>query len=235
MKISIIVPTYNEKENLPVLVKKIFDLKIPDLSLLIIDDASPDGTGQIAEELAKKYPLKVIHRQGKLGLGSAYRLGFKKALEQGADLIFEMDADLSHNPYDIPRFIAGTDEADIVLGSRRIKGGKIAGWNLWRKFCSWGGAETSRLALGLKVKDPTTGFRCYKKEILEKIPFEKIKSNGYAWQEEILFLAEMYGAKIKEIPITFIDRKKGKSKFSLREVAEFFVTLIKLKFKNPDN
>lgn len=229
MKISVIIPTYNEKENLPILVQKIFDLKIPNLNLLIIDDNSPDGTGQLADELSKKYPIQVIHRRQKMGLGSAYRLGFEKTLSQGADLIFEMDADLSHNPNDLPRFIQAAEQADIVVGSRYIPGGKIIGWNLWRRFCSWAGNQASRMILGLKPKDVTTGFRCYKKEILKKIPYQGIKSEGYSWQEEILLLGQKYKAKIQEIPITFVDRKMGRSKFGWPEIWDFFKALVRLK------
>ncbi|GEM_PF-522238 len=231
MKISIIIPTYNEKENLPVLVQRIFNLKISNLNLIIIDDNSPDQTGQLADDLSKKYPIQVIHRRQKMGLGSAYRLGFGKALNQGADLIFEMDADLSHNPADLPKFIQAAEQADIVLGSRYRPGGKIIGWSLWRKFCSRTGNQISKIVLGLKPKDVTTGFRCYKKEILKKIPYQEIKSEGYSWQEEILLLGQKHKAKIQEIPITFVDRKLGQSKFGWPEIWDFFKTLIRLKTK----
>ena len=164
-----------------------------------------------------------------MGIGTAYKLGFKTVLSQGADLIFEMDADLSHDPIHLPQFIAAVEKADLVLGSRYIKGGQIIGWSIWRKFCSWAANHASRIILGLEAKDVTTGFRCYKKEILKKIPYQKIKSQGYAWQEEILLLCQKNKAKIKEIPITFVDRKRGKSKFGRAEIFGFCKTLIRLK------
>jgi len=230
-KIIVIIPTYNEAKNIAELVKEIFNQNLFSLSLIIIDDNSPDGTGQIAEELARNYPIIVIHRSRKSGLGSAYQLGFEYALKNGADFICQMDADFSHQPKDLPRLIEACQKgADLALGSRKIEGGKIIGWNWWRKFCSWGAMFFSRFILGLKTKDVTTGFRCYRKEALEKINFKEIKSSGYAWQEEIIYRAEKAGLKIKEIPITFIDRKFGKSKLSWREILEFFINIIKLKW-----
>ncbi len=230
MKIYIIIPTYNEKESLPILVEKIFNLKIPNLTLLIIDDNSPDKTGLLAEELSKKYPIRVIHRRQKSGLGSAYKLGFEKALEQGADLVFEMDADLSHNPEDLPKLIIAAESADIVIGSRYVPGGKIIGWNHWRKFCSWAGNRAARIILGLKVKDATAGFRGYQGEFLKKIPYQEIKSQGYSWQEEILFLAQKNKARIREVPVIFVNRKTGQSKFNRKEIWIFLKTLVRLKY-----
>ncbi|MEA2089054.1 MAG: polyprenol monophosphomannose synthase [Patescibacteria group bacterium] len=234
-KIFICVPTYNEKENIERLVKKIFDL-IPQLSagenlkLVIIDDNSPDQTGKIADELSKKYPIKVIHRKGKIGLGSAYIAGFKYALEKNADFVFEMDADFSHSPEDIPRFLKEADNGfEVILGSRKIKNGKIKNWNFWRYFCSYGAMFFSRLILRLKTKDVTTGFRCYKSDVLRKLNLDNIKSNGYAFQEEMIYLCEKKNFSIKEIPITFIDRKFGKSKLSYKDIIEFFIKIIKLK------
>lgn len=234
-KIFVCIPTYNEKDNIEKLVEKIFDL-IPQLSagenlkLVIIDDNSPDGTGKIVDELAKKYPIKIIHRKHKLGLGSAYIAGFKYALEKGADYIFEMDADFSHNPEDIPRLLEKANNGyDVVLGSRKIKHGKIKNWNFWRYFCSDGAMFFSRLILGLKTKDVTTGFRCYKSDILRKFNLDSIKSNGYAFQEEMIYLCEKKNFSIKEIPIIFIDRKFGKSKLSYKDIIEFFIKIIKLK------
>ncbi|MGB9609209.1 MAG: polyprenol monophosphomannose synthase [Minisyncoccia bacterium] len=230
-KIIIVIPTYNERQNLPKLVKEIFNLNLSNLSLIIIDDDSPDGTGQIADDLAKNHPLIVIHRPRKSGLGSAYQIGFIRALNEGADLICQMDADLSHNPKDIPRLIQVCREgADLAIGSRKIQGGKIIGWNWWRKFCSWGAMFFSRLILGLKTKDVTTGFRCYRRTTLEKINFQKIKSSGYAWQEEVIYRTEKEGLKIKEIPIIFIDRKFGMSKLGPLEIIEFLINIFKLKF-----
>lgn len=228
--IFIIIPTYNEGENIEKLIKKIFNLGIQNLNVAIVDDNSSDGTGKKADELAKNFPVKVIHRPQKSGLGSAYKEGFKYALENGADLIFEMDADFSHSPQEIPNFIKTIKEGhDVVIGSRRIKGGKIIGWNIFRKFSSWGAMTISRVILNLKIYDVTSGFRCYKRKVLESIDLDKINSNGYAFQEEMIYLCEKKGFKIKEIPIIFFDRKFGKSKLSKKEIVEFFINLSKLK------
>ncbi len=230
MIIWIIIPTYNELENLPNLVRAIDEnLKNHDHHILIVDDNSPDGTGDLAEKLKEKYPLEVLHRAGKLGLGSAYRLGFKHALAKGADFIFEMDADFSHDPKDIPRLlVAAENGADLVLGSRKIKDGKIIGWNWWRHFCSDGAMVFARFLLGLKTKDITTGFRCFRSAALKKINYETVKSNGYAFQVEMVWRLEKAGLKIIEVPVTFVDRKFGQSKLNRKDVMEFFMRAIKL-------
>lgn len=232
-KIFIIIPTYNEKDNIKKLICQIFDSNIPDLNILIIDDNSPDGTGEIIKDLIKKHQnrLHLIQRNGKLGMGSAYIAGFKYALSENADLIFEMDADFSHDPKYIPDFIKQTNFGfDVVLGSRRIKNGGVIGWNWTRKLMSAGAMSFSRIILKLKTKDVTTGYRCYKKEVLLKVDLDKIKSNGYAFQEEMIYLCEKKEFKIKEIPIIFKDRKLGKSKLGHKDIVEFFKTVIKLKF-----
>lgn len=230
MKIFIIIPTYNEKENLERLVQEIFSLGIEGLNLVVVDDNSPDKTGLLAKNLAKKYPIFLIERQKKMGLGSAYRTGFQFALENKADLIFEMDADGSHQAKEIPKFLEAISEgAEVVIGSRRIPEGKIIGWNLWRRFCSWAATNFSRLILGLKTKDVTSGFRCYRNSVLKSLLSKEIKSEGYAWQEETIWLCEKMGFKIKEIPITFINRKFGQSKLGLSEILEFFLIILKLK------
>lgn len=232
MNKTIILPTYNEAENLPRLVKAIFDLQIPDLNILVIDDNSPDGTGVIADKLAKKYPLTVIHRRGKQGLGSAYLAGFARAIVLGADVVFEMDADFSHHPADIPRLLAEIDQGyDFVIGSRRVKGGNIKGWTWWRNIQSILAMGFARFILGLKTKDITAGYRCIRTQILKDINFKSIKSNGYAFQEELVYYCEKQGFKIKEIPVTFIDRKVGRSKLSLGDIIEFFITIFRLRFK----
>ncbi len=232
MNFFIIIPTYNEKENLFELIQRIAkELVNRDYKVLIIDDDSPDGTGQVADKLAKRYPIDVLHRPSKLGLGSAYIAGFKEALKQKADLIFEMDADLSHNPADLLKMAKEAENGnDVVIGSRKVKGGRIVGWNFWRHFCSFGAMFFSRLVLGLKTKDVTAGFRCYKRKVLEKINLDKIKSNGYAFQEEMLYRTEKLGFKVKEVPAVFIDRKKGKSKLNKKDIWEFFIIMIRLKF-----
>lgn len=234
MKIWIIIPTYNEKENIVDLVESISQsIQNYDWHILIVDDNSPDGTGNIAESLKNKYPLEVLHRQGKLGLGSAYRAGFKYCLVKGADLIFEMDADFSHQPKDLPRMVQVIQDGhDMAIGSRKVKGGKIIGWNLWRKFCSNGAMFFSRLVLGIKTRDVTAGFRCYTKQVLESFDLDKIKSNGYAFQEEMVYRVEKSGFKIAEIPVTFPDRERGKSKLNKKDIIEFFIVMLRLKFKH---
>ncbi|MFH1233301.1 MAG: polyprenol monophosphomannose synthase [Patescibacteria group bacterium] len=231
--IFIVIPTYNEKENIENLINQIFGLNIYNLNILIVDDNSPDGTGKLIQELIPKYEnfLHLIQRIKKSGLGSAYIAGFKYALEKNADLIFEMDADFSHDPKYIPDFIEEIKNGnDVVIGSRKIKGGKIKGWNLRRKFMSSGAMLFAKIILRLKTKDVTTGYRCYAKETLAQIDLDKIKSNGYAFQEEMIYQCEKKGFKIKEIPTTFIDRKLGKSKLGYKDIIEFFKTVFRLKF-----
>jgi dolichol-phosphate mannosyltransferase len=232
--IFIIIPTYNEKENIQKLVEEIFNLKIKNLHILIVDDNSPDKTGDIIENCKLKFPfLYLIQREKKLGIGGAYLAGFEFALNKKADLIFQMDADFSHNPKEIPNFLNKIDEGfDIIIGSRRIKNGKIIGWGILRSLMSLGANLSSRWILKLKTRDLTSGFRCYKKEVLENLDFKKIKSNGYSFLEEIIYLCERKNFKIKEVPITFLDRQRGKSKLSFKEIILFFLTIFKLKIKD---
>lgn len=230
MSIYLIIPTYNEKENLSTLVQAVADnLRNYDYKILVVDDNSPDGTGKLAESLKEKIPLEVIHRSGKLGIGSAYIAGFKEALKNGADLVFMMDADHSHDPKDLPRLIAATTDADLVIGSRKIKGGRIVGWNWRRHLYSNGAMLFAKTVLNLKTKDITAGFRCFKRSTLEKITLEKIKSNGYAFMEELVHLVEKKGLHIKEIPVTFVDRQKGQSKLNKKDIMEFFKVMIKIR------
>jgi dolichol-phosphate mannosyltransferase len=229
----IIIPTYNEKENIENLIHDIFKLNIANLNILIVDDNSPDQTSEIVKNLIKQHQshLHLIQRPKKLGLGSAYVAGFKYALEKNANLIFQVDGDFSHDPKYIPEFIKQINNGfDVVLGSRKINGGKIIGWNWKRKLISSGAMFVSRKILKLKTKDVTNGFRCYTKKTLTKINLEKIKSNGYAFQEEMIYLCEKNKFKIKEIPTTFIDRKLGKSKLNHKDAIEFFKTILRLKF-----
>ncbi|MFH1900153.1 MAG: polyprenol monophosphomannose synthase [Patescibacteria group bacterium] len=249
MKKFIIIPTYNEKENIGRLIKEIFDLNISDLNIIVVDDNSPDGTGEIVNGLVKKYnnagaycntpkknvPIQAIHRKEKSGLGSAYVAGFKKALANKADLIFEMDADFSHDPKDIPRFIDEINRGyDIVIGSRRIEGGSVKGWSFRRDFQSKCAMAFARLMLGLKTRDITAGFRCFRAKVLESIDLDKITSSGYAFQEELIYFCEKKKFHIKEIPVTFIDRQHGKSKLGINDIIEFFAAIFRLKFKNED-
>ncbi len=231
MKTSIVLPCYNERENIDKIINKLFDLHIESLEIVVVDDNSPDGTAEVVEKLNQNHPIHLIKRPQKLGLGSAYIDGFKLAINHGADYIFEMDADLSHDPEDIPRFLDAIKNADLVIGSRKIKGGKIIGWGWIRKFMSSGAMWFSRLLLSLKAKDVTAGFRCYKRKVLETINLDTIHSNGYAFQEELLYRTEKNNFVVKEIPVTFIDRRAGKSKLSKKDILEFFWIIIKMKIK----
>ncbi|MBU2542665.1 polyprenol monophosphomannose synthase [Patescibacteria group bacterium] len=241
MKPIIVIPTYNESENIEKLIKKIFEQKIDGLEILVVDDNSPDGTAQIVKNLQSRQfggqaiinnqQIHLLERQGKLGLGSAYVAGFKKALDLGADFIFEMDADFSHDPEDVPRLLEASRSADLAIGSRKIKGGKVIGWGWTRKFMSNGAMWFSRIILGLKPMDVTAGFRCFRRRVLESISIDTIKSNGYAFQEELLYRTQKAGFTITEVPVIFIDRQEGKSKLSKKDIFEFFWIILKLRFK----
>jgi dolichol-phosphate mannosyltransferase len=230
--VSVIVPTYNEKENLPILIDKInrvfADGKING-EVVIIDDNSPDGTGQLAEQLKKKYKfLRVVRRPSKLGLGSAYRESFRASESK---LLITMDADLSHDPAYIPQFIERAEHADVVVGSRYIEGGSIVGWSLYRKLVSKLANFLARMAAGAGVGDMTSGYRAYRKEVFEKVATERIKSSGYAFQLEIIYEIRKKGFKIDEVPIIFTDRRKGESKLGMREIISFLTFTIKLGLK----
>lgn len=238
MKTFIIIPTFNESENIVNLINEIFLQNIPDLKLIIVDDNSPDKTADLVVQAQSVYPEKIylIKRYNKLGLGTAYIAGFKKALSLDAELIIEMDADFSHDPSDLIHLInACRDGFHLAIGSRKVKGGKIIGWNWQRKFMSWGAMFLARLVLRLKVKDVTAGFRCFRREVLEKIDLDSIKSNGYAFQEEVLYRTQKMKFQIKEIPVTFNDRRFGNSKLSKKDIWEFFTIILKLKFLKIPN
>jgi len=225
MKVSIVIPTYNERENIGELIPEIFEVFGENRingNLIVIDDNSPDGTSREVEKLRDRYPIVLIKREQKLGIGSAYITGFRKAMDLNSDIIFEMDADFSHDPRYTLEFIKSLNDSDIVLGSRYIRGGKVENWSLWRKMVSKGANILARILLGLKVNDITTGYRAYRKEVLQEIDLDKIKSNGYGFQAEILLRVKGKGFKVKEIPITFIDRRGGKSKLSKIEIIDFF-------------
>lgn len=228
MKIRIILPTYNEKENLKILLPKIFEVyKKNELNgdILVIDDNSPDGTADFVEKMGGKYPVKIIKRSGKMGLGSAYIRGFKESLKDRKDIIFEMDADLSHDPKYIPQFVKKIDNFDVVIGERK----EITGWNWYRKLVSWGGNLVGRKLAGIKIKDLTTGYRAYKSDVLSSLNLDKIESNGYAFQLETLARSLSNGFKIGSVPIIFHDRRKGKSKLSKKDVIEFFTLALKIR------
>ncbi len=218
MKFLVVIPTYNEAENLQSMISALFTLPIEDLHILIVDDNSPDHTGDIAETIKGNFPekLDILHRTGKLGLGTAYISGFKFGLENGYELIGQMDADFSHPPEKLVELVkAVTDGADLALGSRYIPGGSLdRNWPLWRKFLSGFGNYYSRTILNLPIRDVTGGFRVWKRGMLERMPLDRIKSNGYVFQVEMAYVASKLGCKTIEIPIYFADRKFGQSKMS---------------------
>ena len=220
MKTLVIIPTYNERENIERIVPQVLE-KDPSINVLIVDDGSPDGTGKIADLMAKENDrLWVIHRQNKGGLGTAYITGFKFALEKSYDFIFEMDCDFSHDPKYISHFLEAISDADLVLGSRYIRGVNVINWPMSRLLLSYYANVYSRLITGLPVKDATGGFKCFRREVLEAIDLDKVKSNGYSFQIEMSFRAWKKGFRIREIPIVFEDRKMGQSKMSKKIVRE---------------
>jgi len=219
VKTTIVIPTYNESENLPILVERIFSLPVPDLTILVVDDNSPDGTGNLAEELGKQYNgrVQVLHRAGKQGLGTAYIQGFQLAMKNGADAVGQMDADFSHQPEKITELLQTLETCDMVLGSRYVPGGKLdERWPFWRKALSGFGNFYARTILGLKLKDVTGGFRIWKSNTLKSMPLDRIRSNGYIFQVEMAYVANRLGFKFKEVPIYFADRRFGQSKMSFR-------------------
>jgi dolichol-phosphate mannosyltransferase len=227
----VIIPTYNERENVDVLMKKVFGLNI-DMGVLVVDDNSPDGTGDRVEELMKDYPkLHVLRRPGKMGLGSAYIAGFKWALENtDAQFVFEMDADFSHDPGALPEFIEAIQDADLVLGSRYLDGITVMNWPLSRLFLSVGANIYTRVVTGMPIKDATGGFKCFRRAILENLPLDQIKSDGYSFQIEVNYLVWKKKYRIREIPIVFVDRTIGTSKMSRRIIWEAVFLVWKLRF-----
>jgi len=218
-KLTIIIPTYNEAENLPKMVSALFSLPLPGLSLLVVDDNSPDGTGQMAEDLGKQYPgqIDVLHRPGKLGLGSAYIAGYRRALQAGAEAVLQMDCDFSHPVEKIPEMVAALEKTDVVLGSRYVLGGGVdERWPFWRKALSAFGNIYARTILRMKMRDVTGGFRLWRRGVLETIPLERIRSNGYIFQVEMAYVASKLGFHFAELPIYFADRRWGKSKMNFR-------------------
>lgn len=218
MNTSIVIPTYNEKENIPLIIQSLLDLKIPQIHILVVDDNSPDGTGEIAEKLKQKFPgaISVLHREGKMGLGTAYLEGFKYCLDRGADQIVQMDADYSHNPKKVVNLLDGLKDWDMVLGSRYVTGGSLdESWAFWRKGLSSFGNYYARVILRMPILDVTGGFRAWRKNTLMEIPLDRVKSQGYAFQIEMAYITHLCGFSIKEIPIYFADRTVGDSKMSL--------------------
>lgn len=219
MKTTIVIPTYNEAENLPKLVSALFELPLPDLNLLVVDDNSPDGTGDIAEELNRSTGgrVQVFHRAGKQGLGTAYIQGFKRAIDAGAEYIGQMDADFSHPIEKITQMIEALSSCDFVIGSRYVPGGSLdERWPFWRRALSGWGNFYARTILGMDVRDVTGGFKIWKRNTLSSMPLERIRSNGYVFQVEMSYVATRLGFTYKEIPIYFADRRWGESKMNFR-------------------
>jgi len=231
LKKLVIIPTYNEKENIEKIIRKVFSLP-GDFNLLIVDDGSPDGTGDIIKSLQPEFPQKlhILERKGKLGLGTAYIAGFKWGLQHNYDYIFEMDADFSHNPDDLNRLFEATQQgADVVIGSRYIRGGKVVNWPWDRIFISKGGAFYTRLITWMPVNDPTAGFVCYSSKVLSSIPLDEVHFIGYAFQIEMKYRAWKMGFKIKEVAITFVDRTEGVSKMSSGIIKEAITGVWKMR------
>ena len=222
MRVWVCLPTYNERENLEPLVRALAQVLDEGTRVLVIDDASPDGTGAAAEKLARELGfVEVLHRERKDGLGPAYLAGFRRVLASGAELVLEMDCDFSHDPADVPRLIAAVEEgADLVVGSRYVPGGGTRHWGLVRRAVSRAGALYARALLGLAVRDPTSGFKCYRREVLERIDLDRIASKGYAFQIETVYRAVRAGFRVAEIPIMFSERELGGSKMSRGIVLE---------------
>ena len=215
------LPTYNERENLEPMLRALREVLGPDDRVLVIDDSSPDGTGELADRLAAELDfVDVLHRPRKDGLGPAYLAGFRRALDAGAELVIEIDCDFSHDPEDVPRLVAAAADADLVLGSRYVAGGGIENWGLIRRGISAGGSLYARLVLGVPVRDLTGGFKCFRRSVLEAIPLNEVRSKGYAFQIELTYRARRQGFRVVEIPIRFVDRVVGGSKMSRAIVLE---------------
>jgi dolichol-phosphate mannosyltransferase len=232
LNVVIVVPTYNEAGNLPALAAELMALPLPGLRLLVVDDASPDGTGRLADELAARSAgrIAVVHRTGPRGLGLAYVEGFRWALVQGADVTVQMDADFSHAPADVPRLVAELATCDVAVGSRYVPGGRVDDrWGLDRLALSRSANALSRLILGLKTRDATAGFKAWRRSALEAVDVGRIRSNGYLFQEEMDYISERLGLRIREVPIYFADRSAGRSKMTLKTKLEAALGLLRLR------
>ncbi len=230
MTTRIIIPTYNEKENIAPLVERLLAQPV-DIGVIVVDDASPDGTGEIADRLAAQHDgrVQVIHREGKLGLGTAYIAGFRRAIAEGADFAITMDADFSHPPEKVPELLAkAQDGYDLVIGSRYVPGGHAVECTLPRKMLSWGANAFARVLLGLKAHDTTAGFRCYRGEVLASIALDQIFSDGYSFLMEMLYKVQRAGWRVGEVPIVFHNRQQGVSKISRTEVYKALYTVLRL-------
>lgn len=230
-RVLIVTPTYNEHDNLPPFLAGVF-ASLPQAHVLVVDDNSPDGTGQLAEDIAKKDPrVRVLRRPGKMGLGSAYLDAFRMGLREDYDLFFEMDADLSHDPAYLPDFIDRFGQgADLVIGSRNVPGGGVEGWGPGRHLLSKGGSLYSRWILGLGINDLTSGYKGFRRQVLQAIDLDEVHSEGYSFQIELTFRAVQKGFKVAEVPIIFVDRRAGQSKMSRKIFAEAVLLVPKLRF-----
>jgi dolichol-phosphate mannosyltransferase len=238
MTVLVVIPTYNEAENLPAITAELFTLDLEEeLQILIVDDASPDGTGQVADDLAQRcYPgrLHIIHRRGKLGLGTAYVAGFTWALEHDIDYIIQMDADFSHSPSYISQMLEKIADYDVVVGSRYVSGGDLdERWSWWRWFLSWwANSVWTRGILGVKTKDATAGFKCWQRSALQHIGLERITSNGYVFQVEMAYVSEKLNFRILEIPIYFEDRRIGQSKMTVPVKIEAALRVFEIRWRH---
>lgn len=231
-RMLVIVPTYNEAENLERLAEEVL-CQDPSIELLVVDDNSPDGTGALADRLAESLGrVHVLHRAGKLGLGTAYVAGFRWAIERGYDFVCEMDADFSHDPKVLPVFLKEIADADLVIGSRYITGVNVVNWPLSRLLLSYGASLYTRYITGMPVKDPTGGFKCFRRQTLEALDLDRIRSGGYSFQIEVNFKVWRLGLRIREIPIIFVDRAEGRSKMSKAIVREAVWMVWKLKLRS---
>lgn len=228
MRVLVIIPTYNERENIEALIRALLDLPLP-LEVMVVDDHSPDGTGELVEGMAAEDPrIHVIHRPAKLGLGTAYVAGFRFGLARGYERILTMDADFSHDPAYVPALVARSQEADLVIGSRYTVGGEVVDSPWYRRLLSRGANTFARAMLGLTPRDVTAGFRCYRPEVLHRVRPETIRAEGYAFLIEITYRVQRAGFRIAEVPIRFRDRRYGRSKISRREIWRALQTVLRL-------
>lgn len=231
-----VIPTYNEHDNLEELLGTLFHLNLPDFHVIVVDDNSPDGTGKLAEDLSCQYSnrISVIHRAGKMGFGSAYVEGFKQALQKGANIVIQMDGDISHRPEYVPQLIEPLGEYDVVIGSRYVKGGNIdSSWGLMRRIISRGANTYIRWVTRLRIKDATGGFRSFTRRGLELVDLDSFRSKGFVFQVEMVIKCQRKGLKMLEIPISFYARRKGKSKLDWRIIQESMIQVWRLRSRNP--
>jgi dolichol-phosphate mannosyltransferase len=228
---AVVLPTYNERENIEAMVTALRSLPVS-VHVIVVDDNSPDGTGEVAEQLSRRIAeVEVIHRAGKFGLGSAYAAGFARALGNGYDLVCTMDADFSHDPSYLPALIDGARSRDLTIGSRYVAGGGVVNWGWTRKLLSWGANTVAHMALGLKARDCTAGFRCYRRRVLETVDPSSIRANGYSYLIEMLYSVQRAGFTVGETPIIFADRRLGQSKISQNEIYRAMRTVVRLSLR----